>query len=175
GLKPWDERKRSAAQVLPEVFMKVASIPGVQSFPILPPALPGGGNFPVEIVLASTAEPTEILGFAQKIQEKAAKSGIFAFPPMIDTKIDQPQSEIAIDREKVAELGLNLQQVGQDIGAAIGGNYVNRFSISGRSYKVIPQLLRVERLNPEQLKDVYITGPKGQLIALGSIATIRDS
>jgi multidrug efflux pump len=175
GLKPWDERKRNAFQILPEVAMKVAAIPGVQTFPILPPSLPGGGQFPVEFVIASTAEASEILGFAQQIQQKAAQSGIFAFPPLLDTKIDQPQSEIAIDREKSAEMGLNLQTIGQDLGSAIGGNFVNRFSAAGRSYKVIPQLLRSERLNPEQLQDIHVTGPNGQLVALGTIATLRDS
>ncbi|HET9597251.1 MAG TPA: efflux RND transporter permease subunit [Anaeromyxobacteraceae bacterium] len=175
GLKPWTERKRNAFQILPEVAQKVAAIPGVQTFPVIPPALPGGGNFPVEVVLASTAESSEILGFAKQLQEKAATSGIFAFPPLIDVKIDQPESAIEIDREKVAELGLNLQQVGQDLSAAVGGNFVNRFSIGGRSYKVIPQIVRSERLNPDQLKDVYVTGPNGQLIALSAIAKIRDS
>src|SRR5262249_18026141 len=95
--------------------------------------------------------------------------------PIIDTKIDQPQSEIVIDRDKVAELGLNLQQVGQDLSSAVGGNYVNRFSIAGRSYKVIPQILRVERMNPEQLQDIHVTGPNGQLVSPGTIATLRDS
>jgi multidrug efflux pump len=75
----------------------------------------------------------------------------------------------------VAELGLNLQQVGQDLSAAVGGNFVNRFSIGGRSYKVIPQIVRSERLNPDQLKDIYVTGPNGQLIALSAIASIRNS
>ncbi|HEX4385284.1 MAG TPA: efflux RND transporter permease subunit [Myxococcales bacterium] len=175
GLKPWDERKRSAGQVLTELTPKVAAVPGVQTLAVLPPALPGGGTFPIEIVIASTAEPTEILRFAQQISEAAGKSGKFYFPPIIDTKIDQPQSEFVIDRDKVAELGLNLTQVGQDLGSAIGGNYVNRFSIAGRSYKVIPQLLRTERLNPEQLQDVYVTGPDNKLVALSTIATIKDS
>ncbi len=175
GLKPWDARKRSAFQILPEVQQKVSAIPGIQTFAILPPALPGGGNFPVEFVIASTAESSEILGFATQLQERAAKSGLFAFPPLIDVKIDQPESELVIDRDKVAELGLNLQQVGQDLGAAVGGNFVNRFSIAGRSYKVIPQVLRTERLTPEQLRNIHITGPNGQLVALGSIATVKDS
>ena len=173
--KPWSERKRSTFKILPEVAQKVAAIPGVQTFPILPPALPGGGNFPVEVVIASTADPNEILGFVQQLQAKAAQSGIFAFPPLIDTKIDQPQTEIQIDRDKVAELGLSLQTVGQDLSAAVGGNFVNRFSIAGRSYKVIPQLLRVERMNPEQLQDIHVTGPNGQLVALSTIATLKDS
>jgi Cation/multidrug efflux pump len=141
----------------------------------LPPALPGGGTFPVEFIIAATAENAEILDFARKIQEKAAKSGMFAFPPMIDTKIDQPQSEIVIDRDKVAQLGLNLQTVGQDLAATVGGNFVNRFSIAGRSYKVIPQVVRSQRLNPEQLENIYVTGPNGQLISLSTIATLRDS
>jgi len=175
GLKPWDQRKRTAFQILPEVQQRMAGIPGVQTFPILPPALPGGGQFPVEVVLASTAEASEILTFAKQLQEKAAASGMFAFPPLLDVKIDQPESEIVIDREKVAELGLNLQSVGQDLGAAVGGNFVNRFSVAGRSYKVIPQLVRTERLNPDQLKDIHVTGPGGQLISLASIATIKDT
>jgi multidrug efflux pump len=154
---------------------RVGVIPGVQTFAVLPPALPGGGSFPVEVVIASTAEAPEILGFAKKLQENAAQSGMFAFPPLVDVKIDQPQSEVVVDRDKVAELGLNLQTVGQDLSAAMGGNFVNRFSITGRSYKVIPQLLRAERLNPDQLKDVYVTGPNGQLVALSSIATLQDS
>ncbi|BDG05164.1 efflux RND transporter permease subunit [Anaeromyxobacter oryzae] len=175
GLKPWEARKRSAFQLVPEVQRRVAAIPGIQTFPILPPALPGGGQFPVEFIIASTAETSEVLDFAKKIQEKAVASGMFAFPPLIDVKLDQPSSEIELDRDKVAELGLNLQTVGQDIAAATGGNFVNRFSIGGRSYKVIPQLLRSERLNPEQLKDIYVTGPGGQLVALDSIATIKDT
>jgi multidrug efflux pump len=174
GLKPWDQRERSAAQVLPEVQAKVAAVPGIQTFAILPPALPGGGSFPVEVVLASTAEVPEILEFARQLQIEAAKSGLFAFPPLIDTKIDQPQSEIVIDRDKVAMLGLDLQTVGRDLAAAIGGNFVNRFSIAGRSYKVIPQIDRSQRLNPEQLAQIHITGPQGQLISLDTIATLRD-
>jgi len=175
GLQPWDQRKRSAFQVLPEVAMKVGAIPGVQTFAVIPPALPGGGNFPVEVVLASTAEQSEILEFAQQLQAKAAQSGMFAFPPQIDTKIDESQSEIHLDREKVAEMGLNLQTVGQDLSAAVGGNFVNRFSVAGRSYKVIPQLLRVERMTPEQLLDIHVTGPDGRLVSLATIATLRNS
>ncbi|RYZ43871.1 MAG: multidrug efflux protein [Myxococcaceae bacterium] len=174
GLKPWEQRKRSAAQVLAETQERVNALPGVQTFAIQPAALPGGGNFPVEFVIASTAEAEELLGFAQQLQEKATQSGLFAFPPIIDVKLDQPQSEVEVDREKVAQLGLNLGTVGQDLGAAVGGNFVNRFNIAGRSYKVIPQVLRASRLNPDQLKDVHVTGPDGKLVALSSIATLSN-
>jgi len=103
------------------------------------------------------------------------QSGIFAFPPIIDVKIDQPQSEVVIDRDKAASLGLNLEQVGADLASMIGGNYVNRFDIAGRSYKVIPQIRRADRLNPEQLTSIYVTGPGGELIPLSTIATIKNT
>jgi multidrug efflux pump len=175
GLKPWEQRPRTAFEVLPEVQKRVSTIPGVQTFAIMPPALPGGGTFPFEVVISSTAEMDEILGFAKTLQQKAVASKMFAFPPTIDVKLDQPQTEIVVDRAKAAELGLNLQTVGQDVGAAVGGNYVNRFSIAGRSYKVIPQVVRARRLNPEQLGNLYVTGPNGQVVALSSFATFRDT
>jgi len=175
ALKPWSERKRTAFQILPDLSQKLSSIAGISIFPVMPPALPGGGSFPVEIVLASTAEPDRILEFAKKLQEKAAMSGKFAFPPIIDTKLDQPQSEIVIDRDKVAALGLSLEQVGADVSAMVGGNFVNRFNIAGRSYKVIPQAERASRLTPQQLQELYVTGPDGRLVALSTIATLRNS
>ncbi|RKX34687.1 MAG: multidrug efflux protein [Verrucomicrobia bacterium] len=174
-VEPWGDRDRTIFQILPEVQGKLHVIPGIQMFPVLPPALPGGGSFPVEFVLASTAESEEILEFAHQLQLKAARSGMFVFPPLIDVKIDQPQTEVVVDRDRVAELGLNLRQVGGDLSAAVGGNFVNRFNIDGRSYKVIPQVKRIERLNPDQLTDIYVTGPNGQLVPLSTIATLRDT
>ncbi len=174
-VKPWSERERSVFKILPEVQAKLSTIPGIQMFAVTPPALPGGGQFPVEFILASTAPSEQVLGFAQELQKRAMESGKFAFPPIIDVKIDQPQSEIVIDRDKVAALGLNLQQVGADVGAAVGGNFVNRFNIEGRSYKVIPQIKREDRLNAEQLKDIYVTGPDGTLVPLSTVATIKNS
>ena len=174
-VKPWDERKRDIFQILPGVQQKLQKIPGIRIFPTTPPALPGGGDFPVEFVLASTAETREILEFAQQLQVKAMQSGMFAFPPLIDVKIDQPQAEFVIDRDKVASLGLNLGEIAGDLGGMVGGNFVNRFDISGRSYKVIPQIQRIDRLNPEQLKDVHVTGPNGKLVPLSTFATVRNS
>ncbi|MCU0589654.1 MAG: efflux RND transporter permease subunit [Syntrophobacteraceae bacterium] len=174
-VKPWGERRRNIFQIMPEVEQKLQRLPGVQIFPVIPPALPGGGDFPVEIVLASTAETPQILELAKELQTKAMNSGIFVFPPLIDVKIDQPQSELVLDKDKVAALGLNLAQMGADLGNMVGGDFVNRFDISGRSYKVIPQIRRQDRLNPDQLQDIYVTGPGGRLIQLSTIATQRDT
>jgi multidrug efflux pump len=172
---PWDQRDRTVAEIMPEVQAGLAAIPGIQMFPVTPPALPGGGDFPVEFVLASTAPQEEILDFARQLQMKAMQSGMFAFPPLIDVKIDQPQAELVIDRDKVAAMGLNLASVGGDIGAVLGGSYVNRFNIDGRSYKVIPQVQRVDRLTPDQLKDIHVTGPDGRLVPLSTVATLKET
>lgn len=174
-VKPWHApRQRTVFQILPEAQAKLSTIPGLQIFAATPPALPGGSNFPIEFVIASTASSERLLEFAQKISMKAFQSGMFFFPPQIDLKYDQPQAEVVIDREKVATLGLNLAQVGGDLASALGGNYVNRFNIAGRSYKVIPQIERAERLNPAQLENIYISGPAGQLIPLSTVAHIEN-
>ena len=174
-VKPWDERTRSVTQILPEVQAKLSQIPGIQMFVTTPPALPGGSNFPIEFVITSTADAERLLEFAQQLQAKAAQSGLFFFPPIIDMKFDQPQATVIIDRDKLASLGLSLSQVGADLAVAIGGNYVNRFNMDGRSYKVIPQLKRINRLNSEQLRDINIAGPDGQMVPLSAVAHIEHS
>jgi multidrug efflux pump len=171
---PWDARERTIFEIQPEVQQGLDRIPGIRMFAVTPPPLPGGGQFPVELVLAATEEPEKILEFAQQLQGKASQSGLFAFPPTIDVKIDQPQAEIVLDRDKVADLGLNLQQVGGDLASLVSGNFVNRFNIAGRSYKVIPQIQRVDRLTAEQLNSVYLTGPAGDLIPLGTVARVEN-
>ncbi len=174
GMKPWSERKRTTDQILPEVFGKVGAIAGIKVIATTPAPLPGGGQFPVEMVISSTAEASELVGYADQLVQKAVASGKFIFADT-DLKYDMPQAEVVFDRDKVASLGLNLQQVGADLGTMLGGNYVNRFSIQGRSYKVIPQVKRTERLNPEQLKDFYVSGPDGKLVQLSTFASIKSS
>jgi multidrug efflux pump len=171
-VKPWSERDRTTAEILPEVQQKLSEIAGIRIFPITPPALPGGGQFPVEFVIASTADSREIYDYALKLQETLTASGMFAFPPMLDMKVDQPEYRLHIDREKVADLGLDMRTVTQDLGTLLGGGYVNRFNMSGLSYKVIPQVERAGRLNPDDLKNLYITGPDNSMIRLDQIASM---
>lgn len=170
-VKPWDERERSVFDILPEVQQKVANISGVRVLPITPPPLPGGGDFPVEFVIASTADSKEIYNYAVKLQQVMTNSGMFPFT-VIDMKVDQPEYQLSIDREKVADLGLNLQTVTHDLGTLLGGGYVNRFNMAGQSYKVIPQVKRTERLTPDDLGKLYITGADGEMIRVDQIATM---
>src|SRR5262249_10304945 len=111
--------------------------------------------------------------YAQRMLQEAVKRGQSAFPPITDVRIDQAKSEIVIDRDKVASMGLTMQQVGADLAAMLGGNFVNRFDIEGRSYKVIAQIERAGRLTPEQLGNVHITGPNGQVMPLSAVAALK--
>jgi multidrug efflux pump len=173
-MKSWGERKRTVFQIAPEVQAMVNNIPGIRMYMVTPPPLPTGGEFmPVNLILESTAEPEQILQFAQQLQLECTTNGMFAFPPMIDTKVDQPEVELVIDRDKVAALGLNMQTVGSDLAALVGGNYVNRFDFAGRSYKVIPQLKRGARLDANQLENTYVTGPGDQLIPVSTFAHLE--
>ena len=175
-LSPWGKRERNVFEILPEAQQRLSTIAGLNIFPTTPDPLPGGGeNFPMNFLLLSTAEPEQILEVAKELRQKAAASGMFAFPPIIDTKIDQPQARFKVDRDMVSALGLDLRQVGADLGAMVGGGYVNRFNIAGRSYKVIPQIERSSRLNADQLQDIYITGGADELIPLSTVAEVEYS
>ncbi len=173
-VKPWDERTRTAQQLQVQAAAKLSKLPGVRVIPLTPPPLPGGGDFPVDFVIGSTAEPQELEEFAKRLVAKAYASGLFIFADS-DLKFDQPQAEVVLDRDKVRTLGVDLSQAGQDLSTMLGGNYVNRFSIQGRSYKVIPQVKRAERLTPAQLEDIYVSGPGGKLVPLATFAKITYS
>ncbi len=173
-VKPWGERKRTIFPIQEETNEKLSKITGLRAPVFLPSALPSSGFFPIEFVIASTAPHEEILRFADQLAQEAAKSGQFAFPPFTDVRIDQKKTEIVVDRDKVAAMGLSLSQIGADMGAMLGGNFVNRFDIDGRAYKVIPQIERSARLNPDQLENIFVTGPAGKLMPLSAVATLKD-
>ena len=174
ALVPWSERDKSAEQLQLELGAKVAPIPGIRIISLVPPALPGGGSFPIDLVIASTREPEELQRFADQLVGKAFASGLFMFADH-DLKFDQPQAEVVFDRDKLRSQGVDLSQAGRDLSVLLGGNYVNRFSIQGRSYKVIPQLERAERLTPDQLGDIHVTGPDGRLVPLSTFARVETS
>lgn len=172
--KPWSERKRSTIEISDELSKKVSKIPGVRIIMVTPPPLPGGSTFPVEMIVNTTEDQDKMLEYANELVQEAFKSGFFMFAET-DLKYDLPRYEIILDQELIATMGVDLQTIGQELGALLGGNFVNRFSISGRSYKVIPQIERQSRLTPQDLMSIHITGPKGELIPLSTIATIIET
>jgi multidrug efflux pump len=172
--RPWSERTKTTQQLLMESMGPLSKIAGVRVIPLTPPPLPGGGDFPVDLVIASAAEPERLEEFASQLVAKAFASGMFIFADA-DVKFDQPQTEIVFDRDKLRTQGVDLSQAGRDLSTLVGGDYVNRFSIQGRSYKVIPQVKRVERLTPDQLSEMYITGSDDKLVPLSTFATLRTT
>jgi len=172
--KPWSQRTKTAQQLLVESVGPLSKIPGIRVIPLTPPPLPGGGNFPVEFVITSAAEPRQLVDFANQLVAKAFQSGLFIYADT-DLKFDQPQTEVVFDRDKLRSQGVDLTQAGQDLSTMLGGDYVNRFSIQGRSYKVIPQIKRAERLTPDQLEKIYVTGSDNKLVPLSTFATLKTT
>jgi len=172
--KPWSQRKKTAQQLLVESSGPLSKIAGVRVIPLTPPPLPGGGSFPVDFAIVSAAEPEQVSQLAQQIVQKAMTSGMFMFADT-DVKFDQPQTEVVFDRDKLRSQGVDLSQAGADLSTMLGGNYVNRFSIQGRSYKVIPQLRRMDRLTPEQLSQIYVKGSADKLVPLSTFATLKTT
>ena len=172
--KPFNQRKRSTADLVVAASAGMAKIPGIRAIEILPPSLPGNQGFPVDVAIVSTAEPARLAEFANQLVGKAFASGKFMFADT-DLKFDQPQARVVFDRDKLRSEGVDMTQAGRDLSVLLGGNYVNRFSIQGRSYKVIPQVKRSERLTPDQLTQMYITGANGKPVPLSTFATLQTS
>ena len=180
-LKPWSERKRSSLAIEQSLQGPAAVIPGINVVITTPDPLPSGGSMPIEFVIRSTADHKEMLEYAQQLAlfantEANAGGGAptFYFADT-DLKFDVPQVEIEIDKDKVASMGLNLSDIARDLGSMLGGGYVNRFINDGRSYRVIPQVERGQRLNAAQLLDYHVRGPNGRLVPLSTIATLKET
>jgi multidrug efflux pump len=169
--KPWDQRTRTTTDLQPVLQQELNKVAGVRIAAFQPPALPGSIGLPVQFVITTTDPFARLNDVAQQFLQQALQSGMFIFLDC-DLKIDNPQSDITIDRDKTAQLGLKMSDVGGSLAAMLGGGYVNYFSISGRSYKVIPQVQQRYRLNPHQLLDYYIRTADGALIPLSTVASV---
>src|SRR5258708_5849957 len=172
--KTWDQRSKDATAFHQELQQKWNTIAGARVAAFQFPPLPGSQGLPVQFVI-STTEPFENLNeVSQAVLQKPRASGMFFFVDS-DLKLANPQASLVVDRDKVASLGLSQSDVGQALGAALGGGYVNYFAIAGRSYKVIPQVLQTDRLNPSQVLDYYLRTPDGNVIPAATVAHIRHN
>ena len=172
--KDWKERDRSTEQMYGEVYGAVSQIPGLQVFPRLDPPLPTPGQYDVELVLESDAPPEQLLGTVGQVVGAGWQSGKFLYVDT-DLKIDLPEARVVIDREKVADLGLDLASVGRELGTLLGGGYVNRFNYFDRSYKVIPQIGDAGRATVGPLLDLKIKTPSGELVPVSTFTRIESS
>jgi len=168
---PWGDRKRTATQLQQVLQERWNHIAGAQIAAFQLPSLPGSAGLPLQFVITTTEPLQNLYEVTENLLNRARASGMFFFINS-DMKIDKPQATLTLDRELVGDMGLTQQDVGASLGAALGGGYVNYFSIQGRSYKVIPQVLQKDRLNPAQVLDYYVHGGDGSLLKAGTMAHI---
>ena len=174
-LKPWDQRVRSQKLVLKDLQSKLGLIPGAQAFAFAPPALPGStGGPPMQFVIRTTGDYQQLAQVLAQMQQEAQKSGLFIFTDS-DLKFDTPQIEMKIDAAKANRLGVSMQDVGSSLATFLGGNYVNRFSLYGRSYQVIPQAPREFRITGDWLLRYQVRTSSGELVPLSAIATVNQT
>jgi multidrug efflux pump len=174
-LHDWNQRSVSAATIQNELQDEMAQrIAGQQVVAFLPPSLPGAEGLPISFVIKTTDSFGQLYPISQQFLAAALHSGKFIFLDS-DLKIDQPQANVVIDRSKAAELGLNMSDIGSALSDALGGNYVNYFSLYDRSYKVIPQVERSARLNVADLENYPVTNINGVNVPLSAIATINNT
>ena len=170
-LKPWDKRQRTTKILQPEIQNKIGDIAGASSVVFQPAPLPGAGQgLPVQFVIGTTESFARLNDVSKIFLDKARASGMFMYVDT-DLKIDKPQAVVEFDRDKMAQMGLTMQDAGNSLASMLGGGYVNYFSMSGRSYKVIPQVKQRERLIADQLKNYHINTASGQSVAVSTIAT----
>jgi len=172
-LKPWGERSRSAQQLKPVLQQKVSAVEGLSAFVFSLPPLPASiGGLPVQMVIDSTGDFVSIFGAMERIKDAARKSGLFMVVDS-DLAFNQPTIRVDIDRGKANELGVTMQAIGDTLALLVGENYVNRFNLGGRSYEVIPQVPRVDRLNAADLTQYYVTSAAGQQVPLSNLVSVK--
>jgi len=173
--KPWEERHRTQAQILQSLQPKVAGVASGQVLSFGLPSLPGStGGPPVQFVITTTADYEQLAQALDKMQQEANKSGLFIFTDT-DLKFDTPQVEVKIDHDKANRLGITMQDIGGSLATLLGGNWVNRFNLYGRSYQVIPQVPRAFRLKPDLIKRYQVRTTSGQMVPLSTVVEVRDS
>ncbi len=172
--KYWKDRERSTEAMYGEVYGAVSQVPGLRVFPRLDPPLPTPGQYDVELVLQSDLPLEELLDLAQTVVGAGWASGKFLYVDT-DLKIDQPEARVVLDRERLADLGLDLATAGQELGTVLGGAYVNRFNYFDRSYKVIPQIGDENRATVGPLLDLKIKSRSGELVPVSAFTQIETS
>ncbi|SES63598.1 efflux RND transporter permease subunit [Thalassotalea agarivorans] len=167
-----DQREMSSEEILPMVYGQIISIPGLNFFPILFPPLPTPGQFDVELVVKASAPYEEMKGYADQLVGAAFGSGQFLFADT-DLKIDLPQVELQIDRQKVADLGLSMAEISNQMAILLSSNFVNRFDSNGKAYRVIPIVSNEVRGQTESILDLDIKTPSGDLVPVSSFASLN--
>lgn len=171
-LKPWDKRSVSAKTLQTDFQNLLNTIAGTRSVAFQPSPLPGSNGLPVQFVIGTTGSYGELNDVSRDFMARALKTGQFIFLDS-DLKIDKPKTTVVFDRDKAGDLGLKMSDLGGALATMLGGNYVEYFSLDGRSYKVIPQVRQNDRLTTEQLL-AYQIRANGTMVPLSTVAHLEQ-
>ncbi len=172
-LKPWEQRSLSSQEMIPTIQKQLDQQPGLQSFAFNPPSLPGAsGNTPVEFIIKTQQGYDQLFGVVQQILAKARETGQFYFIKS-DFNFSKPEIRVTIDRERAQSMGISMREIGQTLGVILAEGYVSRFSLAGRSYKVIPQARQADRENGAILGQYYVYTPEGEPVSLAALVDIE--
>ncbi len=171
---PVSERERSQMDVMPDVQAGLDKNPGFQIAVFPRPSLPSAGRgLPVQFTMITDAAYDELNRVADDMIDRAMQSGNFMFlKKSID--MDRPMTRIVIDRDRAGDLGISMQDIGRNLASMLGENYINRFSLDGRSYKVIPQVERKQRLDASMLKNYYMTAANGEQVSMDNLINFKQ-
>ncbi len=168
----WEERERTLEEIRQEMQAKYAKISGLEIFTFAGGGLPGASSgMPIQFVLSSNADYRELNRVADEVLAAARQSGIFAFITK-DLRYSRPEISVAIDRELAARLGISMRDIGETLQIMLGEAETNRFSLEGRSYKVIPQAARGFRLTKEWLERYYLRTSDGNLVPMSTVINV---
>jgi multidrug efflux pump len=167
------QRDDTPMDMLQSTFGKLAQIPGLRAFPNLFPPLPSAGQFSVELVVTAPATVEEMEPYAQKLLEAAYASNLFLFADT-DLKLDFPQTHFELDRDRIADLGLTVEDVSQQLSTYLSGDYINRFDLDGKAYRVVPMVEDGGRLDAQRVQQIQIQTPSGATVPFSSLATLEE-
>ena len=170
----FDERDATVHELVPRAFGALSQVTGLSAFPVLPSALPSAGRYDAEIVVMSSDTAETMLPYSQQMIAKALASGVFLFTDT-DLHIDLPQGRFSLDRDRVADLGMDLAEVSRQLSVLLSGNYINRFDLDGKAYRVIPMVAVDGRPDPDALLDMQVRTPLGDLVPLRAIAKLETA
>lgn len=174
GLELVDPKDRAFTpqDILPEVYGRLSSIAGLDVLPVLFPSLPTAGQFEIELVVKSSEPHKDMKPYADQLVGAAFGSGLFLFADT-DLKIDLPQIKLNLDKAKIADLGMTVAEVSEQLGILLSNNFVNRFDANGKAYRVIPVIDKAVGSRPEAIMDLTIKSPDGDLIPVSAIASAQ--
>jgi multidrug efflux pump len=170
--KPWAERKRSTVEIANEIRPQMRAIPGINAFPLTPPTL-GGREKPLQFVIMTQEEYPALARMVERLSEEARKS-----PTMTnidsDLRLNQPELRVAVNREKLGDLGVAVETVGRTLETMLGGRVVTRFKQGGEQYDVIVQVAPDDRNTPNDISDIFVRSRSGEMVPLSNLTSLKE-